>query len=151
MKRDASGFDGINKGPRCRCGVDLITRLDECRQLRSEQQFKTDIGRCQVQHDTGTVALDPTLPGAGTRLRRSDAALSRRTPRGVLISAPGAAEPVLITTPGEAVWSSLEAPCSRAELVATLAEAFGEDATVVATDIDPVLEALLAIGAVLED
>ena len=98
------------------------------------------------------MAPDPTVAAVtGARLRRADGTLSRRSLRGVLISAPGADEPLLVTTPGEVVWSLLEEPSSRAELVAALADAFGEDPTVVAADIEPVLKSLLAVGALVED
>jgi len=83
-------------------------------------------------------------------LSRAPSALARRTLRGVLIAAPGAEEPVLITTPGDAVWELLDRPQSRPDLIATLAAAYDEAPTTIAADIDPVLDLLVATGALVE-
>lgn len=90
-----------------------------------------------------TSTVDRTRP-----IERDPEVLWRSTLRGVLVAAPGADEPVLLTTPGDAVWDALDAPCRFADLVAGLAHRFVAGETQIAADIEPLLDELLAMGVI---
>ena len=83
-------------------------------------------------------------------LVRSPATLRRAGPFGIVLLAPRDAEPRALAGSADAVWESLAEPVSRDDLVADLAVAFGADPAIVAADVAPLLDALLASGAVVE-
>lgn len=82
------------------------------------------------------------------RIRRHPGTLWRSTARGVLLHSPSGAEPVLLTSPGDAVWAALADPVRVDRLVELLAETFATAPDAVASDIGPVLDRLLALGAI---
>lgn len=84
-------------------------------------------------------------------LVRAPGVLWRNTMRGVLISPDADAEPILCTAPGDVVWQLLAEPATRTELAAALGEIFDAEPDVIATDIEPVLAALLEAGALVEE
>ena len=84
-------------------------------------------------------------------LRRGDGVLWRQALRGLLLLVPGSDDPLLITPPGDAIWTLLAEPHTRIELVDALAAAFDEDPRRISDDIAPVLETLLAEGAVSQE
>jgi hypothetical protein len=83
-------------------------------------------------------------------LVRSPATLRRDGPFGVVLLAPRDAEPRALAGSAVVVWEALAEPVSRGDLVADLAAAFGADPATVAADVAPLLDALLASGAVVE-
>lgn len=83
-------------------------------------------------------------------LVRAEGALCRRTLKGVLVIAPDASEPVLVTTPGDVAWELLAEAHTPVELAAALGELFDTEPATVARDIEPVIESLLASGALVE-
>ena len=83
-------------------------------------------------------------------LVRSPATLRRDGPFGVVLLAPGDEEPRALAGSAVAVWEALAETVSRDDLVADLAAAFGADPATVAADVAPLLDALLASGAVVE-
>ena len=74
--------------------------------------------------------------------------LARMTLTGVLLLPEGRSEPVLVTSPGDAVWALLERPATVAEITATLAREFTADPTEIATDIDALIAHLLSLEAI---
>jgi hypothetical protein len=87
----------------------------------------------------------PAAPEA--RLERHPDALHRWLLDGVLVAGPRSDEPLHLTTPGDAVWAVMAEPRTPATVAALLGKVFGVPAPVVRTDIAPVLDALLAVGA----
>ena len=71
----------------------------------------------------------------------------RRTLRGVVLHAPGAAEPVLVEAPGDVVWEALAQPVALDVLVGEIARAFHADPAVVGADVDRLVGELVALGA----
>lgn len=69
---------------------------------------------------------------------------------GVVILPPGADDPQTLTGTGPAVWNALARPQDRAELAAALGREFGADTARVRADLDPLLDELVRIGAVVE-
>ncbi len=81
-------------------------------------------------------------------LSRAPGVLWRNTMRGVLVSTPSATEPLLLTTPGDVLWSVLATRHTRDELAANLAQQFSTSAEQVRADIEPVITRLLGVGAI---
>jgi hypothetical protein len=82
------------------------------------------------------------------RFERNPAALCRRLVDGVLVLGPSADEPLRISTPGDAVWDLLAEPLAPGALEEDLSQIFNVPVDVVRADIDPVLRALMVIGAI---
>lgn len=74
--------------------------------------------------------------------------LARRVLRGVMLSAPGQDEPVVVTTPGDVVWDLLAHPVDEAELVRQVAARFDEDPGVIQRDVAALVDRLVDLGAV---
>lgn len=88
---------------------------------------------------------DPSAEGG--MLVRTSTALSRRLLDGILVLAPGMSLPMRVTTPGDVIWDLLAQPHTIASLVAELCDIYGVPPDTVATAIEPVLSALLEVGA----
>jgi len=69
--------------------------------------------------------------------------------RGVLISAGPDDEPLLCTPPGDVVWELLAEPTTPTELFATLADAYDVDQATIAADVQPLLDTLVDVGALV--
>lgn len=78
---------------------------------------------------------------------RTAGTLCRRSLDTVLLLSPGAAEPVTLAGSGAVLWELLATPASTATLVAALAAHFDADEEVVEADVRPVLDELVALGA----
>lgn len=89
-------------------------------------------------------------PGSDTMVRRADV-LWRRIADGVMIRRRGDDEAVLLTGSGVALWSALVAPVSTGDLARRLAATHDTTPDVVAADIEPVLDDLVARGVVRRD
>ena len=88
---------------------------------------------------------------AEPRYVRSPGLLWRRTFDRVVLLVPGSGDDCLVLPgTGIAVWECFAEPCSVAEAVEGLAAAFGADPEVVARDVVPITEALVAQGALVE-
>lgn len=88
-------------------------------------------------------ALSPEIP-----VRRAPGALWREGDFGVVVLAPGTAEPKTLTGTGRALWHALARPITIEALAAELAAGFGVDPGRVGVDIAPVLAELHRIGAI---
>jgi len=88
-------------------------------------------------------ALSPDIP-----VRRAPGVLWREGEFGVVVLAPGRAEPQTLTGTGRALWHALARPIVVADLVRDLAARFGVDPARVGVDIAPVLTELHRIGAI---
>ena len=86
--------------------------------------------------------------GGATVWRRRDDVLWRRSLDAVILFPAGADEPLTLPDTGAIVWDLLEEPAPFDELVATLADVYGVDLTVIAADITPLLDDLHALGAI---
>jgi hypothetical protein len=73
------------------------------------------------------------------RWARADGVLWREVATGVLLLAPNATEPLLLSGSGAAVWQVLAHPVGEDELVQVLADAFGVGPDVVGSDVRPLL------------
>jgi Coenzyme PQQ synthesis protein D (PqqD) len=80
-------------------------------------------------------------------LRRSVATLWREGSFGVVVLAPGAAEPFTLTGAGRDVWASLAEPATFDDVVAALAATYSCDVASIRSDVEPVVEGLLGAGA----
>ena len=80
--------------------------------------------------------------------RRRDAVSWRRSIDAVVLQAAGADEPVALPGTAAAVWDLLAEPATVDELVATLAEVYGESPDAIVDDVTGLLERLTALGAV---
>lgn len=89
------------------------------------------------------------MVGTG-RLARAPGVLWRNTLGGVLISTAEDVDPMLCTSPTEVVWELLADPITMDDLCDRLAEMYHVPVAVVATDLSPMLDSLLAAGAVVE-
>ena len=78
---------------------------------------------------------------------RSPRVLWRSGPFGVVVLGPDSATPLVLEGTGAVLWEELGAPRSMTELAAGLAARYDVAADVVARDIEPVIDALLASGA----
>lgn len=78
---------------------------------------------------------------------RAPGAIWREGDFGVVVLGPASYEPVTLAGTGVAIWDALARPRRRVELVELLATRFAADAEDVARDIAPVLDALVADGA----
>jgi hypothetical protein len=76
--------------------------------------------------------------------------LRRDGPFGVIVLAPGSAEPQTLAGSGIALWHALAEPRSDAELAELLAREFHVDPALVLSDIRPVVNSLSACGALVE-
>ena len=85
--------------------------------------------------------------GDGVWSRRADV-LWRRSLDAVILLPVGVDEPLTLPGTGAIVWDLLEEPASLVELIATLAEAYGEDPAVVEHDVTNLLAELETLGAV---
>ena len=74
-------------------------------------------------------------------VRRGDA-LSRNCLGGVLVWAADTAEPVFLTSPGDAIWDALTTPISRRGLVELLNAVYTDDPGRVAADVAAFLTVL---------
>jgi hypothetical protein len=81
---------------------------------------------------------------------RAPGAIWRDGDFGVVVLGTSTSEPVTLAGTGVAIWDALARPRRRAELVELLAGHFAADADDVARDVAPVLDALLADGALAE-
>ena len=86
---------------------------------------------------------------SGTLCRSRDV-VWRRSLDAVLILPAGAVEPLTLAGSGLQLWELLEEPISIADLTSTLAEIHEVNETVVAHDLDVVLERLVKFGIVEE-
>lgn len=84
------------------------------------------------------------------RLVRAPATLWRSGPFGCLLLAPGDDEPRACSGTAAAVWDGLATPVTVEDLAADLAAAFDAEVATVTADIEPLLEAWRASGAVIE-
>lgn len=66
----------------------------------------------------------------------------------VLVPDRADAVPLVVTSPGAAVWALLEEPVTLEEIAATLAEVFGVDPATVEHDLEPVISQLAEAGAI---
>jgi len=82
------------------------------------------------------------------RLRRGEHVLWRRSLDAVLLLPVGAAEPLTLAGTGPDVWELLAAPASAPELARELGARFDADPATVEADLAPVLDRLLALGAI---
>ena len=89
---------------------------------------------------------DPELPPVS--LERVPGTLFRALLDGLLILAPAAAEPLQFTSPGQMIWDLLAEPCTPDALAEELGEVFAAPIAVVRAGVDPVLRALLDVGAI---
>ena len=80
--------------------------------------------------------------------RRRDDVSWRRSIDAVVLQAAGADEPVTLPGTAAAVWDLLAEPGTLAVLVATLADAYGTDPSVITADVAGLLEQLVGLGAV---
>ena len=67
---------------------------------------------------------------------------------GLLVIAPQMEEPIEISMPGDVVWQLLDEPMAIGDLVHTLAMRFGEATSAIQPDVNDLLHALLAAGAI---
>lgn len=102
------------------------------------------------QGDTAGVSSPDKPAGSEPLLRRAPDALWRATLRGVIIHPAAGAEPLLVTSPGDLVWTLLADPIARSEMAAALAQHFNADVDAVDADIGVVLDQLMDVGAVVE-
>ena len=84
----------------------------------------------------------------GRAFERDPDTLWRSTVRGVLLKPGSRREPMLLTTPGDAVWRTLAEAQTVASLVAALADEFAAPAERIEADIEPVLDELIGCGAI---
>ena len=87
-------------------------------------------------------------PAGEPRWRRAPDALWRRAFDAVIVLPAGVDEPMTLVGSGPQLWELLVEPRTFASLVDALASAFSEDRDVVAADIAPVVERLIAVGAI---
>jgi hypothetical protein len=85
-----------------------------------------------------------------TRYRRRPDALWRRSLDAVVVLAAGNAEPVTLAATGPEVWELLAEWRTLDDLAAVLARTHGANPTTVAADVMPLLDELIALGAVDE-
>lgn len=78
-------------------------------------------------------------------LRRADV-LWRATLDGVLIRSPGATEVTKLAGTGRSLWAALEEPASFDDVCRRLAESHDATAEVIAADLEPVIDDLVARG-----
>jgi hypothetical protein len=83
------------------------------------------------------------------RYRRNPHALVRHLPDGLLVLGPAAAEPIIVTGPGSALWSLLDEPRTLDDLVVALAAEFATDADTVRHDLARAWVRLLDTRAVV--
>lgn len=79
--------------------------------------------------------------------RQHPGTLRRRLPDGVLLLAPAATEPIVITGPGADLWDLLARPDAFASAADTIARAYAGDPDQVRRDLAPVWDRLVAVGA----
>lgn len=80
---------------------------------------------------------------------RSPDVLSRRGAQRTVLLPPGRQDPLFVSGAGVAVWELLDPPVTVDELVRQLSDVYGMDADTVEASIAPLLEELLAAGAVV--
>ncbi|MDH3754866.1 MAG: PqqD family protein [Acidimicrobiia bacterium] len=84
------------------------------------------------------------------RLVQAPSVLVRRGLRDLYVLPPGQAAPTVVTPPGVIVWDLLADPISVDSLVAELAELFDADEGEIRSDIEPVLDELVAVGVLVD-
>ncbi len=92
--------------------------------------------------------MSANAPTPGVRIRRVPEVLWREGAFGVVVLAPGEAEPQTLTGTGPALWAALVMPVTPEDLAAELGRRFGVEPARVAADISPVLTELARIGAI---
>ena len=91
-------------------------------------------------------------PAEHALIQRAPGVLERRLLDGVVVLAPGAAEPVRIITPGQVLWAMLAEPCTIADLADVWSTLSGASDGAARAVIEPVLrawhqgQALIIIG-----
>ncbi len=92
----------------------------------------------------------PDPPHLTRRWRRREGTGWRLTLNGPVVLAPSASEPATIAGSGGAVWTLLERPRRLDELAALLAQRFSVEPGEIEPDLGPLLDRLVALGAVEE-
>jgi len=120
--------------------------------------LSTELAHPQGEVLADTLAVIRTLADEGLlagfesarsrRWRRRDDVLWRRSLIGVVVLPGGADDPVALEGTGPELWDLLEAGRSLDDLAARLADQHGAEASLVATDIAPILSELEALGAI---
>lgn len=87
---------------------------------------------------------------ASVRFRRSETILFRSVGREVLLARPGNEGIDRLSETAGAVWRLLHVPCRLAEVVAALADAYGEHPDAIAADVEGLLRELCRRGWVVE-
>ncbi len=82
-------------------------------------------------------------------LKRGPDVLARRVLRGVMLSTPDAEEPVVVTSPGDAVWDLIQDPVEEADLVRAVATHFVGDPGEIERDVVALVDQLIELGAVV--
>jgi hypothetical protein len=77
---------------------------------------------------------------------RDESVLSRRVPGGILLLAPDAAEPVLVTGSGVALWEILDEPMTVDEAVGIAATWFAAAPKAITPDVERTVHALASRG-----
>jgi Coenzyme PQQ synthesis protein D (PqqD) len=91
----------------------------------------------------GTCPLGPERVVA-----RSSTTLWRRCLDGVLVLPEGAAQPLLLTPPGDAIWELVAMPCELGDLLTELRRRFDGPAEEIASDTDDFIRDAIAAGAI---
>jgi hypothetical protein len=86
-----------------------------------------------------------------TRYWRRPDVLWRRSLDAVILLPPLGDDPVTLAGTGPAIWELLTAPISVTQLVRLLAVVYGVDRHVIESDVVPVLDELVALGAVCRE
>lgn len=82
------------------------------------------------------------------RWRAHPGALARPVLGELLVLAPLAAQPVVVSGVGVGVWEQLASPVAAADLTESISEAYGVSPDVVAADVSALLDQLAALGAI---
>ncbi|HEY7439312.1 MAG TPA: PqqD family protein [Acidimicrobiia bacterium] len=82
------------------------------------------------------------------QLTRSPQTVWRRGAFGIVLFPPRGDDPLTLAGTGAAVWDALATPASESELVDRLGRQFAADTDRVRTDVKPLLEQLVDLGAV---
>lgn len=93
----------------------------------------------------------PGPAGDATRWIRSDRALFRRLPDGVLVLVLPDGEPELVTGPGGLLWDLLSSPRTLDELTDDLAARYDHDADIVRRDLATTLDGLRTRHLIVAD
>ena len=93
----------------------------------------------------------PGPAGEPTRWIRSERALFRRLPDGVVVLVLPDGEPELVTGPGGLLWDLLGSPRTLDELTDELAARYDHDRAVVRRDLEPTLDGLRTRQLIVAD